>query len=527
MHEGRRYRLAGLGLAAWLAAGCASLPDPEDAAPLPYSEAVAARFARPAVDYRTPAFAPGRSAYTSNEELAQALGRIVGSARGGIVVRRIELGRSHEGEPIEALHFASAGAAPKPRVLLIGQQHGDEPAPAEALLVVADELARGRLRGVLAAVDVIVLPRANPDGAAVGRRAGAHALDINRDHLLLRTPEAQALARAARDFTPALVVDVHEHTVVGRYLEKFGAVQRHDMLVQYATTANLPSALTQASETWFRAPLLAALRAEGLSAEWYYTTPTSLAARHLAMGGVQPDTGRNVYGLRNAVSLLLESRGVGIGRLHFTRRVHSQVVALRSLLTSAARHAPGLAALRAQADAEVAAAACRGDAVLHAEQTRERRNMLFIDPQTGADRALDVEWLSSLTLQPRLVRARPCAYWLAADATLAVERLRALGVQVEQLAAPTPLVAEAYREVQRAAGRRDDVRGSIADGDGIVRVQVALGPAERFDAPAGSYLVTLAQPLANLVLAALEPDTQNSYFAHRLLAQLAQVRRVR
>lgn len=511
--------LAGLGLLA-----CASVPpDVEDSAARPYSDAVAARFPRPAVRYDTPAFTPGRSDYTSDAELAALLERIV--ARAPQRVKRIVAGRSQQGVAIEALHFAKPGGPARPRVLLIGQQHGDEPAAAEALLVIAGELSRSPL---LDRIEVVLLPRANPDGAAIERRVGAHGLDINRDHLLLRTPEAQSIAILSREWAPALVVDVHEHTVVGRYLEKFAAVQRHDLLLQYATTANLPAALTQASEAWFRRPLLTALEREHLSAEWYYTTPLAPSARHLAMGGVQPDTGRNVMGLRNAVSILLESRGVGIGRLHFTRRVHSQVVALRSILASAARHADELLALQAGAQAEVRERACHGDAVVLAEQTSERRVVRFLHPDTGADLPLEVEWRSSLTLRPRIVRQRPCAYWLAADAQAAVERLRALGIVVERLDAATPLVVEAYRELSRAGGERDDVRGSIADADAsIVRVQVALEPPAPFEAPAGSFIVSLEQPLANLALAALEPDTQNSYFAHRLLARLEQLRRVR
>lgn len=35
--------------------------------------------------------------------------------------------------------------------------------------------------------------------------------------------------------------------------------------------------------------------------------------------------------------------------------------------------------------------------------------------------------------------------------------------------------------------------------------------------PAGTYYISLAQPLANLVAAALEPDLQNSLAANRLL----------
>ena len=45
------------------------------------------------------------------------------------------------------------------------------------------------------------------------------------------------------------------------------------------------------------------------------------------------DTGRNVNGLKNAVSLLVETRGVGLGRLHIQRRVHTQVTTITSALT--------------------------------------------------------------------------------------------------------------------------------------------------------------------------------------------------
>ena len=64
------------------------------------------------------------------------------------------------------------------------------------------------------------------------------------------------------------------------------------------------------------------------------------------MGGAQPDTGRNVNGLKNAVSVLLETRGVGIGRWHLARRVHTHVVAIAQLLESAARNAHALLALQ-------------------------------------------------------------------------------------------------------------------------------------------------------------------------------------
>ena len=352
-----------------------------------------------------------------------------------------------------------------------------------------------------------------------------NGLDINRDHLLLRTPEAQAQGLLMREFRPVVVVDSHEHTVVGRYLEKFGAIQRYDLLLQYAMTANLPVAITRASEEWFRLPLLQALNEAGLTAEWYYTNPTNPTDLRLSMGGAQPDTARNVHGLKNTISILLESRGVGIGRLHLQRRVHSHVVALKSILASTAAHADALLALRREADASSATSACQGSVVVLAAQTAEQRDLLMLDPVTGADKAVSVQWFSSLTLRPVISRPRPCGYWLAASADDAVQRLQALGVQVQRLRAATELQAEAWRETSRVDGARPDVRGALDDGYRVRLVQVDTDAA-RLAVPAGSWYVSLAQPLANLVVAALEPDSPNSYFANHVLADLAAAARV-
>ena len=122
-------------------------------------------------------------------------------------------------------------------------------------------------------------------------------------------------------------------------------------------------------------------------------------------------------------------------------------------------------------------------------------------------------------------RTRPCGYWLAADQTDAVLRLRGLGVLVQQVADVGVMRGETYREVAREAGVRQDVRGTIADAGGVVLVQVETVPT-LIDAAAGSYYVPLDQPLANLAIAALEPDTQNSYVSNRILSGVTSEARV-
>lgn len=487
----------------------------------PYAAAVADRFPPPAVRYDVPGLQPGRSEWTHNDELAALLRSLAG--RGAATL--LEAGRTETGQPLLALHFSRGPG--RPLALLIGQQHGNEPAGAEALLVVAQRLAdpRDPLAAVLDRIDVIVLPRANPDGTLLNRRSNAAGLDINRDHLLLRTREADAITALARQWRPVLVVDAHEHIALGRYMPKFGAIKAHDLLIQYATTPNLPPALTERAETGFRQPLLEALAREGLTSEWYYTNPTSADDRLLTMGGLQPELARNAGGLRHAISFLLESRGFDLHRLHAERRVHSQVVAITSLLSSAAAQSEALRALRDRVDAEVAALACRGDLVLDAAPKREPRTLTMLDPDTGADKLVAVEWASALQMEPRLVRPRPCGYWLAPEAAAVAERLGRLGLRVQRLPAAQALPVERYRITAQGDGERRDTLGTVADPARVRRVAVALEPGT-LEAPAGSFLVMLDQPLAHLATAALEPDTAGSWYAQQLLADLAQLARI-
>ncbi len=503
------------------------------AADLPYSPAVAARFPAPEVRYDTPGLEPGRRAFTTNAELSDWLHDLSASVRAPTQAQVLNIGSSQRGVPLQAMVITQASgtsadaldASKRPTILLIGQQHGDEPAGSEALLVVARELSQGLLEPLLRRINVVIVARANPDGADAQRRVTDGGVDMNRDHLLLNTPEAQALAKLVNLYRPVAVIDAHEYTVVGRYLQKFNAIQRYDALLQHATTANEPEFVTKAATQWYLEPMNKALAAQRLTSEWYYTTSTDLSDHSLSMGGAQPDTGRNVNGLKNAVSLLIETRGVGIGRTDLQRRVHAQVTAIGSALRSTSERATELAQVRSFVTREIASQACKGSIVIEAAQTPERRDITMLDPDTGADRVQNVSWNSSLHLRTLKTRARPCGYWLSAHSNDAVDRLRMLGVQVMRVAESGNVLADTYSENGRETMNRPDVRGVAADKAPIVRVRVTPTRSS-IDIPEGSYYVPLNQSLSNLAIAALEPDTQNSYFANHIIQDLGDVARI-
>jgi hypothetical protein len=239
--------------------------------------------------------------------------------------------------------------------------------------------------------------------------------------------------------------------------------------------------------------------------------------RTVSMGGVIPDTGRNIAGLRNAVSFLLETRGVGIGRAHYKRRVYTHLTAIHSILASTARNATALLALGRQVRQEVASAAGRGELIVSGAARSTRHTLELIDPQTGDDRQVDVDWRSALEIQTRLERSRPNGYLLPASEIRAAQRLRELGATVLRLAEDASFSVERYRLIRADESRKDDVRRNEEDTPAsVVHIATVVEPA-RVAARGGDFYVPLDQPLANVIAAALEPETQSSYAANRLL----------
>ena len=129
------------------------------------------------------------------------------------------IGSSVEGRSLNHIWF---GHGPL-HVLLWSQMHGDEPTATVALFDVLSYLQANRtaphVAQILDRLTVHVVPMLNPDGAEKPQRRNAQGIDINRDALLLQTPEGRAL-KALRDrLKPPIGFNLHNQnwrTSVGK-----------------------------------------------------------------------------------------------------------------------------------------------------------------------------------------------------------------------------------------------------------------------------------------------------------------------
>lgn len=150
-------------------------------------------------------------AWTTLEDEAAVLDQLPETGRVAIDV----IGQSVEGRPIRLLRIGNPPPPPHARavVMLVGSQHGDEPAGREALIQLAVDLANGNLPEFDAFLEthgVHIIPTPNPDGIAHGTRQNANGIDLNRTWLSLSQPESRAIALLLGRLRPLLLVDHHE-----------------------------------------------------------------------------------------------------------------------------------------------------------------------------------------------------------------------------------------------------------------------------------------------------------------------------
>jgi hypothetical protein len=130
------------------------------------------------------------------------------AAAGGRVSREV-VGQSVEGRDLLRL---SIGHGPM-GVLLWSQMHGDEPSATSAIFDLLEWMRRERASAAVQRLEdrltIHLMPMLNPDGAQRFRRRNAQGIDVNRDALLLQTPEGRAL-KAVRDrLQPVLGFNLH------------------------------------------------------------------------------------------------------------------------------------------------------------------------------------------------------------------------------------------------------------------------------------------------------------------------------
>ncbi|MGW7025278.1 M14 family metallopeptidase [Streptomyces decoyicus] len=283
-------------------------------------------------------------------------------------VRIDRIGTTAQDRPVQLVRIG-APAPERPAdvrrgnsVLLVCSQHGDEPSGREACLTTVRDLAYAKDRATrrfLEHTGVLVVPTANPDGRAADTRGNADGVDINRDHLALKTAEARAIAAVIRDYRPDTLYDLHEYGPTVPYYMK-------DLLSLWPRNLNTAGGVHHEAVALSRDFVEPAAHRAGFSTGVYgiWTDPETGDPVKQVAGDGQERILRNTAGVKGSVGLLVETRVDPLpaaGRNHARpaaladaekpdparnnrRRVDSQLAALDGAFTFFDRHRPGIEA---------------------------------------------------------------------------------------------------------------------------------------------------------------------------------------
>lgn len=192
----------------------------------------------------------------------------------------------------------------QPTTLIVCTQHGNEPAGREACLKTIRDMAFTTdpvLLQQLASQTFLFIPTANPDGRAANTRGNSRGTDINRDHLPLKTEEAQTIAAVVRDWKPDLSLDLHE------YGPGTPLLYDDEVLYLWPRNLNVEKQIHDIARSFAVNHLAPCAEAAGYTADEYGRNALGDFDVQQTAGDHDDAIMRNTMGLRHSVGILVET----------------------------------------------------------------------------------------------------------------------------------------------------------------------------------------------------------------------------
>ncbi|MDQ8028151.1 MAG: M14 family metallopeptidase [Brevundimonas sp.] len=443
------------------------------------------------------------------------------------LIRIEQFGVSPEGRPIYAVIASKDGATfdpSKPVLLAQAGIHPGEIDGKDAGMMLLRDIAFYGKDDLLDRVNLILIPilsvdgherasaysRPNQRGPRIqGWRNTATNQNLNRDYLKLDQPEMRAVRGLIVKYRPDLYVDIHvtdgmdyQYDVTYGYNGEDGVYSRSPATAQWLDDA-------------FKPAMNVALEGRGhIPGELVFGVDDQNPRAGLNDGGLGERFSNGWGSAAHVPTILIENHSL---KPHQQRVLGTYVFleqAMKLLATDGAD-------LRAAAQADSALRPTEIPANFVSDQqptaTRAFKGITYETYDSPASGRREIRWLGQPDPQvwqmpfysshPTLTLRRPEAYWVPSYRTDIIERLRVHGVTMETLDAPRTVPVEMLR--------LEDPRLATRANEGHVQITVAQVTPQRRDwtFPTGSVRVPTDQPLGDIVVLLLEPQSSESFFA--------------
>lgn len=448
------------------------------------------------------------------------------------------IGTSEQGRIIQVViassdqDFSAAelSRSKKPLILIQAGIHAGEIDGKDAGMMLLRDIAVGSKADLLDRANILFVPILNVDGhersseygrvnqrgpKIMGWRTNAQNLNLNRDYTKLETAGIKAIIQVINAYDPDLYIDIHVTD---------GADYQYDITYDFVAPGGYSPQIFNWMKTHYKPEVNQALSANG-----HIPGPLLFAAndRDFTAGNIafsfSPRFSNSYGDIRHLPTILVENHSLK----PFKQRVLGTYVFLEQSIISVSEHFESLQAAissdKNQPKKELP--------VRFGFNKTPADSMLFLgiesqlvnSPITGAEY---VQWKGNPITQtipnilmdkPESILKLPEAYWLSAEWPNLIEKIKAHGIKFE--------VIEKPRKISLTQDFITQYKLSNQPSEGRVRFQeFKTEPiTSEIEFPAGSIRIPVDQPLGELLVILMEPESVDSFFQwgyfHSILSQ--------
>ena len=421
-------------------------------------------------------------------------------------------GKTLEGRNVIGLHIGSTKENAI-KIWIQGGLHGNEPAPAESVCMLAQYLLETEEGKRLANnLNILCLAVANPDGYNKQERNSGNGLDLNRDMTKMNDPMTHLLKKAWIQFRPDVSFDIHEYNPRRKEIKKFYGKPletKYDVLLMTSGHPNISPCIKDLQQQLFDISMKRTLEKNGYSYAPYFTPFVENEKMNARIEAKSPQSSATWNALAGSISLFAEIKGIGFGEKLFAKRAMIGFILACDVLKSASNRRNWI--MKSTRNKE--SSNSKNDSVVVTFQPNTKEVYCdFVNWKNGEIVTHKMTGHNALQPVALIKRDTPKGYLLKTSQCLPIiNRLKLLGIKMESLNRTESVKVEEYKVTK--VDRQDRLWEKIHPSHVETKIiKKKIKPSK------GWIYISIQQPLKNLITTLLEPESVNGFVAFDVIS---------